>query len=144
MILDLGVRLGAEERARDLVDRSRAALEAPLPQGPRPRVFTAVWHEPLMGLGSESYGHDFLERCGAENVLRSRPRYPELSLDELHILSPDLILLPDEPFPFAEKHLAVYNTVTSARIVDGKLLWWYGCRIPEAIARVRSILTEVE
>jgi len=121
--------------------REIGALIEPSAAPPR-RVFAAVWWNPLMGLGSESYGHDLLQRAGATNVLGGQPRYPQLSLEELAGLQPELILLPDEPFPFAAAHALEFERVAPVRLLDGKLLWWYGPRIPEAIRTLRSIFAE--
>jgi hypothetical protein len=81
-----------------------------------------------------------LEACGASNVLAGRARYPELSMDELRQLAPELILLPDEPFPFDTGHAALYGQIAPARVIDGKLLWWYGPRMPAAIRELSSII----
>lgn len=141
MVRELGSRLGAESRAEELAAATEAALAEPLPAR-RPRVFVAVWRHPDMGLGGESYGHDLIERCGAANVLGTRPRYPELADGELVALQPELILLPDEPYPFKEADVPAYAGIAPARVVDGKLLWWYGPRMPEAIRELRGLFKE--
>ncbi|HMO95523.1 MAG TPA: helical backbone metal receptor, partial [Tepidiformaceae bacterium] len=65
MILEIGQLLGASTRAEAMVaDASEALREPGLPGT---RVFVPVWREPLMGLGSGTYGSDLLERCGAVN-----------------------------------------------------------------------------
>jgi ABC-type hemin transport system substrate-binding protein len=139
MIREIGRRLGAEARAERLAADIEGAL-ATTEAAPSMRVYTAVWHHPLMGLGSETYGHSLLEACGASNVLAGRPRYPELSMDELRQLAPELILLPDEPFPFDAGHAEVYRQIAPARVIDGKLVWWYGPRMPGAIRELSSII----
>jgi ABC-type hemin transport system substrate-binding protein len=141
MIRGLGAILEAHELAEALagdIESARAEGKGRVPV----RVFAGVWHSPMMGLGSESYGHSLLEVCGGLNVLGDRPRYPETSMDELRRLRPQLILLPDEPFPFDEGHAAMYSEIAPARVIDGKLLWWYGPRMPEAIRTLRAMLAE--
>lgn len=143
MIRNLGSRLGTEERAEQLCSETDAELTELVPRpGGRKRVYVAVWHQPMMGLGSASYGHSLLEACGAENVLAGKPRYPAVTFDEVAALKPDLILLPDEPFPFDEGHARAYSAIAPARVIDGKLLWWYGPRMPAAIRALRDILVE--
>lgn len=141
MVEEVGLVLGANEKARGLAAETTAALAerggAPL------RVFVAVWWKPLLGLGSASYGHDLLQGAGAANVLAGRPRYPEVSLEEVAGLSPDLVLLPDEPFPFSEGHVAAFASIAPSRVIDGKLLWWYGPRMPSAIRQLRQLFSEV-
>jgi ABC-type Fe3+-hydroxamate transport system substrate-binding protein len=142
MILDLGRLLDATPAAVTLVEECRAEL-AQTADGPRTRVFVPIWHKPLMGLGSQSYGHDLLERAGAHNVLGDRPRYPEVTMDEVAALHPDLTLLPDEPYPFGERDVAAFAPLGDVRLIDGKLLWWYGPRIPEALRALRTLMEEV-
>ena len=139
--VEIAARLEALDRGWEIARETAAVLQEPLPER-RLRVFVAVWHEPLMGLGSESYGHDLIERCGARNVLAGQQRYPEVTLDEVAQLAPELILLPDEPYPFKEKHLAVYETVAPTRAIDGKLLWWYGPRMAESMRILRRMFGE--
>ncbi|MCA9829550.1 MAG: helical backbone metal receptor [Dehalococcoidia bacterium] len=138
MVAELGALLGGDERAQELVADIDAALAAPVPG---PKVFVAVWKKPLLGLGSESYGNDLIRRCGATNVLAGRPRYPETSQEELIALAPDLILLPDEPYRFRERDRKEFSRIAPARLVDGKALWWYGPRMPEAIRQLRALFT---
>jgi ABC-type Fe3+-hydroxamate transport system substrate-binding protein len=138
MIREAGALLGAAERAETLALEIEG-LARSSPTRPGPRVYVAVWHNPVMGLGSGTYGHSLVEACGAVNVLRERPRYPEVSLDEIRTLRPDVILLPDEPFPFDEGHARVYSGIAPTHLVDGKLLWWYGPRMPAAIRELRKL-----
>jgi ABC-type Fe3+-hydroxamate transport system substrate-binding protein len=141
MIRVLGLQVDAIAAADQLCADIERELAAPLPSERR-RVFVAVWNRPLLGLGGESYGHDVLVRAGANNVLGHRPRYPEVSLEEVEALQPDLILLPDEPFHFRERHAREFGRIAPARLVDGRLLWWYGPRIPAAMRELRRLLAE--
>ena len=141
VLVEIATRLEVPERGWEMARETTSVLREPLPER-RLRVFAAVWQDPLMGLGSESYGHDVIERCGASNVLAGRPRYPEVTLDEVARLAPELILLPDEPFPFKEKHLEVYEAVAPVRLIDGKLLWWYGPRMAESMRILRRMFGE--
>lgn len=138
MLHELGALLEREARAAELAAEVEALLAAPPPAG-RPRVFVAVWKQPLMGLGSAAYGHDLLERAGAENVLAARSRYPEVTYDEVRALAPDLILLPDEPYRFRERDAVAFSAIAPARVIDGRLVWWYGPRMPAAIRKLRAL-----
>lgn len=139
--VEIATRLEVPERGWEIARETTSVLQEPLPET-RLRVFVAVWHEPLMGLGSASYGHDLIERCGALNVLARQPRYPEVTLGEVAQLAPELILLPNEPYPFTEKHREAYEGVARARVIDGKLLWWYGPRMAESMRILRRIISE--
>lgn len=139
--VEIAARLEVPERGFEMGREATSVLWEPLPKR-RLRVFVAVWHEPLMGLGSESYGHDLIEHCGATNILAGQPRYPEITLAEVARLAPELILLPDEPYPFKEKHLEVYESIAPTRVIDGKLLWWYGPRMAESMRILRRMFSE--
>ncbi|HXU22918.1 MAG TPA: helical backbone metal receptor [Tepidiformaceae bacterium] len=138
MIAGLGDILDHQAKAAGLINDVRSAL-AERRAPPAPRVFVAVWKDPLMGLGEHAYGHDLLERCGAVNVLAGRSRYPEVTLDEVAALHPDVILLPDEPYPFKQSHVEEFSAIAPATVIDGKLLWWYGPRMPVAIRTLRAM-----
>lgn len=139
MVETIGEALACTERAAGLAAEIRAEA-ARASEHSTSRVFVAVWWRPLMGLGSETFGGDVLRAAGAANVLDGRPRYPRVTLDEVREARPDLILLPDEPFRFQQRHLAPFAGIAPSHLVDGKLLWWYGPRLPESIRTLRALL----
>jgi hypothetical protein len=58
-------------------------------------------------------------------------------------LRPDLVLLPSEPYPFAQRHVAEYQrAVPDGRVVlvDGQDLFWWGVRTAPAVERLRVTL----
>lgn len=142
MILEVGEALGQEAEADGLVGGVRAAVE----EGGREQrtaLFVPIWRNPLMGLAGDTYGNSMLEAAGATNVLAGRTRYPEVTLEEVEALRPEAILLPDEPYRFNEGHIPEFSDVAPTAVVDGKLLWWYGPRMPEAIRELRRIVREL-
>ena len=142
LVRELGRLLDVEERAEQLAADSEAALAEFAPvRGTR--VFVAIWKKPLMGLGGATYGHDLIERCGAINVLGGRARYPEVTMEDVRLLAPDLVLLPDEPYPFAGGDREIFAPFAPVHFVDGRLLWWYGPRMPAAIRGLRAVLAGV-
>jgi len=119
---ELGARMAAGIAAARACQTGRRRL----------RVFAAVWRDPWMGAGLDTYASALLEACGAENVLGEARRYPKLTLDQLARLAPDLILLPSEPYPFGPADLPPARAVAPALLVDGTLLFWYGPRTARA------------
>ena len=107
-------------------------------------VFCPIWRNPWMTIGPDTYVHDVLRVCGGENVYGdSAERYPRIELADVRARGPEVVLLPDEPYRFGEKHVPeVIENLGETRIflVDGKRLCWYGPRIPESIRAVRRIL----
>lgn len=115
----------------------------------RVRVFCPIWRKPWMSFNRDTYADDLLRCAGADNVCADRPeRYPVVDLDAIARADPQVILLPDEPYPFAERHRASLGRLsgTSAwrdglvRLVDGKALSWYGPRTVPALRAFRRLL----
>ncbi len=111
------------------------------------RVFVPIWKGPYMSVGSDTYVHDVLETCGGENVCGSSTRYPIVDLGEIEDLEPEIVLLPDEPYPFSAEDLSEFYAldVPAARedrvhLVDGKLLTWYGPRMASSLAQLAALL----
>lgn len=140
MVRELGATLGVQGRAEELARETEAAVDELSPARGGTRVFVAVWRKPLLGLGAESYGNDVVTCAGGTNVLADRSRYPEVTMDELAGLRPELILLPDEPYRFRERHEREFARIAPARVIDGKLLWWYGPRMPRALRTLRAVI----
>lgn len=128
------------ERLCDLLE----VIEQPEPC----RVFVPIWNKPLMTINGSTYVHDLLRVCGGINIFAEHEaRYPTVSLAEVEAAQPDVILLPSEPFPFAEQHRALFDglavpAVEQGRLVlmDGSLLTWHGTRIARALLTVPNLL----
>ncbi len=124
---------------------------------PEPVWATAVvpiWRRPWMVLGPDTYGASVLEALGVRTVpADTAERYPSVDLAQLSapdpnapdLSAPDLVVLPSEPYPFAERHLAeMHRLLPGSRgvLVDGRDLLWWGVRTPAALARLRAVLRE--
>jgi ABC-type Fe3+-hydroxamate transport system substrate-binding protein len=169
----LGV--AADPHARDLLARGyeqhRAAEDSRKRSRPV-RAFCPIWMKPLMTIHGDTFISDMLELCGAQNVFADRTRryplaadvgnapplpaeevgqrdvrYPRVTLDEVVVRAPEIVLLPDEPHPFSEEDAAVFRAldVPAARKgavvrTSGKDLCWYGARSVEGIRRVRALV----
>jgi ABC-type Fe3+-hydroxamate transport system substrate-binding protein len=117
------------------------------------RCFCPIWRRPYMSVGPGTYAHDLIETCGGLNVFRmSEARYPEVTLEDVASKDPEVVLLPDEPYPFAEKHKAEVESALAGssavrdgqvHMVDGKLLTWYGPRIAGALMEFSRIFARV-
>ena len=111
------------------------------------RVFVPIWKSPYMGVGSDTYVHDVLKISGGENVCGGAPRYPVVTLEEIESLQPEVVLLPDEPYPFSAEDLPEFYAldVPAAKqdrihLVDGKLLTWYGPRMASSLIQISALL----
>jgi ABC-type Fe3+-hydroxamate transport system substrate-binding protein len=108
------------------------------------RAAYLIWRDPFMTVGHDTIIHDIMQRGGFTNVFGDRLRYPEVELDALAEAGPDVLLLPDEPFPFDQKprfsadlHEALPNT--PVRFVDGELFSWYGPRLLDTPAYLHAL-----
>jgi ABC-type Fe3+-hydroxamate transport system substrate-binding protein len=113
----------------------------------RRRVFAPIWKNPYMSVGSDTYAHDVLETCGAENVCAGSTRYPVFSLEEVEEAQPQIVLLPDEPYPFSADDLEEFYALDipavrhdRIHLVDGKLLTWYGPRMASSLSQLAALM----
>ncbi len=144
MMLDLGGLTGRMVEAKRAVQEITAEWDILRGAMNKQRVAYAIWKDPLMLAGSETYIHHVLEWFGWENVVQA-PRYPELSIDELTALKPHQFFLSSEPYPFQAKHVSGYadalGSTCKVRCVDGECFSWYGSRMrymPNYVRRLQS------
>ena len=109
----------------------RATWDRPVP-APHTRVAVPIWRDPWMVVGSATYTGDLLARAGFANVFGAHEaRYPHVEPAEIDGTGADEVLLPDEPYAFAEDD-GPEAFVTPTRLVSGRLLTWYGPAMLEA------------
>lgn len=105
-----------------------------------------IWKDPYMTIGADTFIHDILTMCGFTNLFAVAKRYPETTVEAIQLLSPQLLLLSSEPYPFADKHIeALQNVLTDTRIelVDGEMFSWYGSRLMHAPAYLCGLLNRI-
>jgi ABC-type Fe3+-hydroxamate transport system substrate-binding protein len=149
MLAPLGRLTGAEDQAAALATQTRAAIKAVHGTAPV-NVFCPIWRDPYMTCGPGTYMHDLLRVCGGQSLFDElEGRYPVVTQAQVAERDPQVILFPDEPFPFAEKHLADWaayrdgmQAFRAGRVhfLDGKLVSWYGPRMPAALREIAALL----
>jgi ABC-type hemin transport system substrate-binding protein len=126
------------------IDPEVAAVVLPPATVPWATALVPIWRRPWMVLGPDTYGATVLAALGVRTVpVDVDVRYPELDAGAMTALRPDLVVLPSEPYPFTERHVAeVQRLLPSSRVVlvDGRDLLWWGVRTPAAIERLRAVL----
>ena len=133
MIRDLGGLTGEDRKANSLIAEIRSAFET-LTLFPRRSVIYFIWKNPWMAAGQNTFVHTLLSKIGLKNCLQAE-RYPQLSMDEITKLAPEVILLSSEPYPFQPKHVEeLHQALPAAKIifVDGEMFSWYGSRLRKA------------
>jgi iron complex transport system substrate-binding protein len=153
--------------------------EAAAQDHPPLATFCPIWYqnnssgqEYWMTFNQHTYCHDILRAAGGQNVFAARERryplaadlglaqpepagerdtrYPRLGLEEIRAAQPEVILLPDEPYPFDQTHLETLmerlSDTPAAQtqrifLVDGSLITWPGTRCGRALQVLPEFLT---
>lgn len=130
-------------RLRSDLDELRHDVERRVATAGRPRVFAAIWWRPLMSVNATTYAHAVLREAGASNMCADEPdRFCTLSFpDDVRRLGCELALLPDEPFVFGDRHVAMFRDAGfDARRCSGQDLHWYGPRSVDGVRRIAALV----
>jgi ABC-type Fe3+-hydroxamate transport system substrate-binding protein len=159
-----------EWAARAAEDNPGVGVFVPIWREPKGTDSPRWW----MTFNRGAYAHDLLRVCGGANIFAERvrryplsadlgeappvepspehdTRYPRVTPAEVAARSPQVILLPSEPYPFTEADRAAFDSfpdlpaVQHNRIypVDGTLLTWPGTRVGRALAEVPAFLSGI-
>jgi ABC-type Fe3+-hydroxamate transport system substrate-binding protein len=164
---------GAVAHSVEAIEAAYADIQTQVSGRQPVRVFCPIWKEPYMTIGEGTYVNDILRVCGGENVFAGRRRrfplaadlgleaeriggrddardrrYPRVTLAEMAVLQPEVILLPDEPYLFSQADLDDFHPFTEVpavrqgriHLIDGKIVSWYGPRIGESLRTLRKLL----
>lgn len=152
LIREIGRLTGRERAAEAMALRAESEMKKArldLQAKPEVRIAYLIWRNPYMTINGDTYISDMIQVCGGKNVFEDWPkRYFEIGIEDLKRASPDMILLPSEPYKFREKHAAELSTckeILAVRenkvlLVQGDLFCWYGSRVVAAFGYLRSLL----
>lgn len=138
MIADLGKIMERNDQAEALVSKIREGfdrLEAEIEGKDEIIALYLIWKKPYMAAGTDSFISDVMKKTGLTNCLTARgvkgERYPQLSVDDIKALNPDVILMSSEPYPFKEKDVEELESLVNKKavLVDGESFSWYGSRM---------------
>jgi ABC-type Fe3+-hydroxamate transport system substrate-binding protein len=122
----------------DWLPAARSVWAAP-PAAGGPSVAVAIWRDPWMVVGGDTFADDMLGRLGCVNAFRdSADRYPTVTIDQLEAMGLDLVLLPDEPYVFTSADGPEVFPDTPTALISGRMLTWYG----PSLVPARSTLEE--
>lgn len=161
-VFDHGVMSARVREIERAYDYQQASVQTVTPV----RVFVPIWRDPWMTFTNNTYAHDVVRVCGGFNVFsdyneappakdaastshsakRSR-HYPQITVEDIIAAQPELVLLPDEPYRFAQAerdflHQLDIPASRTGRIisVDGSLLSWHGTRTGYALRDLPGII----
>jgi ABC-type Fe3+-hydroxamate transport system substrate-binding protein len=121
--------------------------EIALPPQPPPSgrvAFVPIWRRPWMTVSGRTYTASVLAWLGLGSAFADHAdRYPTIELDDAIAARPDLVVAPDEPYPFGERHRDELSSVGPVVFVDGQDLVWWGIRTPDALRRLQAELARV-
>jgi ABC-type Fe3+-hydroxamate transport system substrate-binding protein len=144
MIKQVGVLVGREAAALQMASNISQQFKS-VPKLGQQRTAYFIWKDPWMAVGNNTYISSILEQLGLQNVfIKAKERYPQIDLNQLQALKPELILLPHEPFPFKAHHVTELGKLfPRARIkcVDGEMFSWYGSRMALAPSYLSTFLS---
>ena len=116
-----------------------------LQKGIDKKVAYLIWKDPYLFAGKDSFIDGILTLNGLQNVVKES-RYPELNLEQLRSLNPELVFLSSEPYPFKEKHLEELRLAlpgAKVMLVDGEMFSWYGSRLVKAVGYLFELQKEL-
>ena len=105
-----------------------------------------IWKDPWMAAGKETFIDEMMRLSGFQNSV-TKSRYPEVSLDEIRTMNPELVLLSSEPYPFKEHDVVeLQRQLPGIRViwVDGEMFSWYGSRLIRAMDYLQELYEELE
>jgi ABC-type Fe3+-hydroxamate transport system substrate-binding protein len=128
-VLDLGTP--------DWLAAARDEWGGPVPE-PSIDVAVAIWRDPWMAVGRDTFTGDVVARLGWRNILAdSTDRYPHVDVVDLD-RDGLTVLLPDEPYVFTADDGPEAFTRSRTALVSGRLLTWYGPSLVGAAAALTA------
>ena len=110
-------------------------------------AFVPIWRRPWMSINAQTYGADVLDALGVTLITAEHDdTYPVVELDVMAAASPDLVLVPSEPYEFTDEHLDAMRAVfvgSEVLRIDGRDLFWWGSRTPGALERLGRALNAI-
>jgi ABC-type Fe3+-hydroxamate transport system substrate-binding protein len=112
------------------------------------RVAYLIWKKPYMVVGTNTFIHSIIEKCGFINVFKDHPeRYPVVTMEDLIHSNLDFIFLSSEPYPFKDRDKIEFVTqipTAKPKLVNGEIFSWYGVRMLKAVDYLNQLIKELK
>jgi iron complex transport system substrate-binding protein len=117
----LGDVLGAPEAgaavAEDL-QRRLDALRQKVGSLPPTRALFVVWTDPLISIGKDTFIADALRRAGAVSIVDSKQDWPQVNLEEVARLQPEVLVFADSHSEASPRNMETLATRPGWRILN--------------------------
>jgi len=109
-----------EEGERIAVDMQRrlADLQHRISALPPKRVLFAVWTEPLISIGKDTFIADAMRRAGAVSIVDSSQDWPQVNLEEVARLQPDFLVFAASHSETVPRDVEALANLPAWRIID--------------------------
>jgi len=117
----LGDVLGAAEAGAALTEELQHRLDVlrqKIGALPPRRVLFVVWTDPLISIGKDTFIADALRRAGAVSIIDSNQDWPQVNLEEVARLQPEVLVFADSHSETTAQHLELLATRPAWRILN--------------------------
>jgi iron complex transport system substrate-binding protein len=85
---------------------------------PPRRVLFVVWTDPLISIGKDTFIADALRRAGAVSIIDSKQDWPQVNLEEVAYLQPEMLVFAESHSETTLQHFEVLATRPAWRILN--------------------------
>jgi ABC-type Fe3+-hydroxamate transport system substrate-binding protein len=150
LIRDFGELFSVQERANAIVQEVLQRMRSLSPARAY-KSLILIWRTPYMSFNADTYAHSACALFGFENVFANHAeRYPKLSGTEIRSKNPEIVLFPDEPYPFRKKHMEQFKSEfpdlqavvkNELLLFDGSYVAWHGYGTLRALREFPSVVS---
>jgi ABC-type Fe3+-hydroxamate transport system substrate-binding protein len=144
---------GREEGAEEIsskVEEGLGRIDRGRSGSPSFRFAYLIWKDPWMTVGERTYIADLLRLAGGISSLDEKgsqgPDYPTTDEGSIVASSPEVVLLPDEPYRFRERHAQFWRErlpAAKVALVPGGDWCWHGVRTLRGLAAAESLAVSI-
>jgi iron complex transport system substrate-binding protein len=113
----LGAADAGESLANDLQKRL-AVLQQKIGATVPRRVLFVVWSDPLISIGKDTFIADALRKAGAESIVDSKQDWPQVNLEEVARLQPEVLVFAESHSEATPRNFDVLATRPAWRTLD--------------------------
>lgn len=149
LIHKLGEIFSVQQNATRMTDEIKQRLE----KHRTVRIYDSlilIWRSPYMTINADTYVHSACSLFGFRNLFAAHPqRYPSIGAGDMALVHPDIVLFPDEPYPFKQRHVDGFKKefpdLFSAKknrtlLFDGSYIAWHGFGTLRALREFPSVI----